>query len=259
MPRPALLIFTDLDGTLLDHETYSHAPADAALDRLRAAGVPVILASSKTAAEIAPLREELGLSAYPAIVENGAGILAPGAEIPQDGGRYDELRATLDKVPAELRALYRGFGDWTVAEIAQRTGLPEKDAARAAQRRESEPGLWSGDADAKAAFISALRALGVTGREGGRFLTLSFGGTKAGRMAEIAARHSTPFVVALGDAPNDTEMLEQADMGFVIANPSRPPLPPLKGEARGHIHRIDLAGPKGWNMAMDRVITEFGI
>ncbi|MCE8458362.1 HAD-IIB family hydrolase, partial [Rhodovulum sulfidophilum] len=65
MPRPALLIFTDLDGTLLDHETYSHAEAAPALTALRAAGVPVILASSKTAAEIAPLRAELGLSAHP--------------------------------------------------------------------------------------------------------------------------------------------------------------------------------------------------
>ncbi|TCP62828.1 mannosyl-3-phosphoglycerate phosphatase [Rhodovulum bhavnagarense] len=260
MPRPALLIFTDLDGTLLDHDTYSHAPARPALDRLRAAAIPVILASSKTAAEIAPLRCELGLCAFPAIVENGAGILEPGrAEPPQGGGRYAELRAALDRVPAALRAQYRGFGDWDVAEIARRTGLPETHAARAARRQHSEPGLWSGDDTGKAAFVAALRAQGVTAREGGRFLTLSFGGTKAGRMAEIAARHRTPFIVALGDAANDAEMLEQADMGFVIANPAHPPLPMLRGEPHGHIHRIDTPGPKGWNAAIERVMTEFGM
>lgn len=259
MPRPALLVFTDLDGTLLDHDDYSHAAAEPALARLKAAGVPVILASSKTAAEIAPLRDELGLSAHPAIVENGAGILEPGAAAAEATGQYAELRATLDQLPTALRAQYRGFGDWGAAEIARQTGLSKASAVLAADRRYSEPGLWSGDAEGREAFVAALRALGVVAREGGRFLTLSFGGTKAGRMAEIAARHSTPFVVALGDAPNDIEMLEQADLGIVIANPQRPPLPPLTGEERGHIMRIDAPGPKGWNAAMERVITEYGI
>jgi len=259
MPRPALLVFTDLDGTLLDHHDYSHAAAEPALDRLRAARVPVILASSKTAAEIAPLRSELRLDAHPAIVENGAGILEPGAAAPETGGRYGELRAALARLPAPMRAQFQGFGDWDTAEIARQTGLPETEAALAAKRLHSEPGHWSGDAAGKAAFIEALRVAGVAAREGGRFLTLSFGGTKAGQMAEIAARYPTPFVVALGDAPNDREMLEQADLGFVIANPHRAPLPPLAGEDKGRIIRIDAPGPKGWNAAMERVITEFGI
>lgn len=259
MPRPALLIFTDLDGTLLDHETYAHAAAEPALARLRAAGVPVILASSKTAAEIAPLRAELGLVAHPAIVENGAGLLEPGDDAPGDDGRYGALRAALERVPSALRVQFRGFGDMTHAQIAAATGLSPAAAGQAARRRHSEPGIWAGDAAGKAAFLAALQALGVAAREGGRFLTLSFGGTKAGRMAEIAARYPTPFVVALGDAPNDAEMLEQADLGIVIANPHHAPLPPLNGEENGHIMRIDLPGPGGWNLAMERVMTEFGI
>ncbi|MBN2905081.1 MAG: HAD hydrolase family protein [Rhodobacteraceae bacterium] len=259
MPRPALLVFTDLDGTLLDHEDYSHTAADPALTRLRAARVPVILASSKTAAEIAPLRAELDLSDYPAIVENGAGILGPGEDTLPGGGRYDELRATLNGLPAGMRAQFQGFGDWSPDEIARRSGLPLAEAALAAQRRYSEPGIWSGDVAAQAEFIAALREMGVTARAGGRFLTLSFGGTKAGRMAEIAAHYPTPFIVALGDAPNDTEMLEQADLGIIIANPHHPPLPPLMGEDKGHILRTDIPGPKGWNTAMEQVITEFSI
>ena len=69
-----VIVFTDLDGTLLDHESYGYAPALPLLSRLRAAGIPLILASSKTAAEIAPLRADLGFADCPAIVENGAGI-----------------------------------------------------------------------------------------------------------------------------------------------------------------------------------------
>ncbi|TCO71263.1 HAD-IIB family hydrolase [Rhodovulum euryhalinum] len=259
MPRPPFLVFSDLDGTLLDHEDYAHDPAAPALARLRAAGVPVILASSKTAAEIAPLRAELGLSDHPAIVENGAGVLEPGAEAPDDPGRHGELRAALARLPASLRAAFQGFGDWDLAMLARRTGLPRAEAELAARRRHSEPGLWRGSDAQKAALVAALAAQGITAREGGRFLTLSFGGTKASRMAEIAARYGSPFTVALGDAPNDVEMLETADLGFVIANPHRPPLPELSGEAEGRIVRIDAAGPEGWNRAMERVIKDHGI
>ena len=46
------LIFTDLDGTLIDHHTYSAEAARPALEAARAAGVPVVPCSSKTLAEM---------------------------------------------------------------------------------------------------------------------------------------------------------------------------------------------------------------
>lgn len=255
-PRPPMIVFTDLDGTLLDHDSYSYAAAAPALARLRAAGVPVVLASSKTAAEIAPLRDALGFAHVPAIVENGAGLLAPGAGAGDDTAAYDRLRAALDALPADLRTGFSGFGDWGPAGIARETGLPPADAARAGQRQFSEPGLWRGDAAGKSAFLQALAAQGIAAREGGRFLTLSYGGTKAGQMETVLARYGHPFSVALGDAPNDVEMLETADLGIVVANPHRPPLPPLEGEDTGGIRRTEDPGPTGWNNAMQTVIVE---
>ncbi|GAA0298881.1 HAD-IIB family hydrolase [Rhodovulum strictum] len=259
MPSPPLVVFTDLCGTLLDHEDYSHDAAEPALARLRAAGVPVILVSSRTAAEIAPLRADLGLADHPAIIENGAGLLEPGAAAPEDRGRYDELRAALGRLPASLRAGFHGFGDWDLPMIARRSNLPMAEAELAAKRRFSEPGLWRGSDAQKAAFLDALAAMGVQAREGGRFLKLSFGGTRASRMAEVAARYGTPFTVALGDAPDDADMLEAADLGLVIANPHRPPLPPLAGEAEGRILRIDAPGPLGWTIAMTHVLDARGL
>ena len=82
------------------------------------------------------------------------------------------------------------------------------------------------------------------------FLTLSFGKTKADQMAVVISRLKPRYTVALGDAPNDVEMLEAADAGIIIANPHRPPLPLLKGETVGRITRTTHAGPKGWNEAM---------
>ena len=56
------------------------------------------------------------------------------------------------------------------------------------------------------------------------------------------------IAVALGDAPNDIAMLEQADFGIIMPNPAHAGLPALAGEAQGRIMRAQTAGPAGWSM-----------
>lgn len=249
------LIFSDLDGTLLDHETYSHDAADEALARLANAGIPVILASSKTAAEMIPIRNALGLSAHPAICENGAGLVAPGADNLPDTSDYHALRRTLDT----LRAPFEGFSDMSVSAVATLTGL-SPDAARLAKTRAfSEPGLWRGTESEKEAFLSALQSEGISAREGGRFMTLSFGATKADRMTEITRLYGAPPTLALGDAPNDLEMLHMADYGAIIANPHRSPLPRHPDEDTGRLTRSSLPGPAGWAERVTTVLAQHGI
>ena len=255
--RP-LIVFTDLDGTLLDHETYAWHAAEPALSALRERGAPLVLASSKTAAEIAPLRAELAFAHCPAIVENGAGVLAPDGE-EQDAATDDHarLRAILADAPDALRARFTGFADMGIAGIMEATGLSGEAARRAADRRFSEPGLWSGDAAGRDRFTAWLKDRGVHARAGGRFLTLCFGASKAGRMDAITEHlfpGARPFTVALGDAPNDIEMLEAADRAFIVANPRGTPLPRLAGEDDGTITRTRKAGPAGWNAAVLSVL-----
>ncbi|WP_116133649.1 mannosyl-3-phosphoglycerate phosphatase [Tropicimonas sp. IMCC34043] len=257
MSQPPLIVFTDLDGTLLDHRSYSPEAARPALDRLARLGIPLILASSKTAAEIDLLRDEIGCRAFPAIVENGAGILE--ATPDADTGTYDRLRAALDEVPPALRAQFTGFGDMGAAGVARATGLPPAAARLAARRQFSEPGLWKGNAAMLASFRTSLAALGISARHGGRFLTLSFGGTKADRMAAIAARYGTPTSLALGDAPNDAEMIAAATHGVIVANPHGTPLPALPGEATGQIRRTAAPGPEGWNDAVTALLDEMNL
>lgn len=255
-----MIVFTDLDGTLLDHETYSHAPAAPALERLRALNIPLILASSKTAAEIAPLRAELGFSHCEAIVENGSGILPPHDDGAQAGGRYEDIRKALDSLPSKLRKHYRGFGDWNAEEVAARTGLSLGSATKAKQRRFSEPGLWSGSDREREEFTAALADMSLKALQGGRFLTLSFGGDKAERMAEICARYAhegkPPFSVALGDAPNDLAMITQADKGVIIPNPGHAGIPRFEKEASGHVLRAHAPGPAGWNQSLMQILQD---
>jgi HAD superfamily hydrolase (TIGR01484 family) len=70
-----LIIFTDLDGTLLDSD-YSFRKALPALKMIKAEAVPLVLCSSKTKMEIEQIRKKM-TNSYPFISENGGGIYVP--------------------------------------------------------------------------------------------------------------------------------------------------------------------------------------
>jgi mannosyl-3-phosphoglycerate phosphatase len=247
---PALVVFSDLDGTLLDHDTYAWAAAKPALDRLSGLGCPVILTSSKTAAEISNLQIAMGLDNTPAIVENGAGVIGLAPQSSQPSTSYANVRQCLEDLSPQFRNNFRGFGDMTQSELAALTGLSTDAAQRAQMRDFSEPGIWSGSETEKRAFADALNSKGLSAQQGGRFLTVSSGRTKADGMAEVLDHYRPNISLALGDAPNDIAMLEAADYGIIIANPHRPPLPILNGEATGRIIRTTQPGPVGWNNAV---------
>ncbi|MDI6733027.1 MAG: HAD hydrolase family protein [Planctomycetota bacterium] len=70
------VIFTDLDGTLLDYSTYSFEKALPALNLMKQKKIPVIICSSKTRKEIEYYRKKLN-NHQPFVSENGGGIFIP--------------------------------------------------------------------------------------------------------------------------------------------------------------------------------------
>jgi mannosyl-3-phosphoglycerate phosphatase len=257
-----LVVFSDLDGTLLDHDSYSFEAARPALGLLKAGGIPLILASSKTEAEMRPIAEAIGID-HPMIVENGAGVVGAPGSADADGhslSPYNRLRDILRELPKELRACFVGFGDWDVDRVAAETGLAPAAAERAKARQFSEPGLFSGTAAQKVDFVAHLDAAGFTAVQGGRFFTLMPKTSKADRMADVLAfyrqKSGQPVrTVALGDAPNDLAMLEAADCGIIIANPAHSPLPVTERERQGLILRSEQAGPEGWNIMIHQLVA----
>lgn len=269
MTRPKLIIFTDLDGTLLDHDTYDWTPARPALEKLRQFGIPVVLNSSKTAAELKALREEMNNS-HPYIVENGAAAVIPAGYFePAEGAGEDEIvsfaapRSEILAALAELRGegyAFEGFDDMSPERLAECADLPPSVAALAKERLATEPLLWRGNGIDMSGFQQALEKRGLRLVKGGRFQHVMGSYDKARAMRYLRDRyrefHGEPVTtVALGDSPNDRQMLEEADIGVVIraAAPER-----LMLSDQDHVMYSDRKGPEGWNECVLTILAGKG-
>ncbi|KEF32931.1 MAG: HAD-IIB family hydrolase [Gammaproteobacteria bacterium] len=266
MPRPHLLFISDLDGTLLDHRDYSWKAATPALEKLRSAGIPLILNSSKTAAEIRKVRAELG-NTDPFIVENGAAVVIPAGTF----GNSDESvvnfgaprRQVLDVLTGLRKggASFRGFEDMTAEELAEYSGLSHEQAELARQRLGTEPLLWEGSDEELAKFEAALAAADLRLVQGGRFFHAMGIFDKADGARFLLEKYqerygNEPLVaIALGDSPNDQQMLESADIPVVIrgVNSENVQLPSAK-----HAMRSLKPGPEGWNECVLNLLFEYG-
>lgn len=255
-PHISLLIFTDLDGSLMEHETYSIRPALAALAELDKRQIPLIINSSKTAAEIRTIRSNHNLhGAY--VCENGAALY----------GDDDSLIASFGTPRAEwLAAIHRlrttrsfnfvGFSDWSPKQIADLTSLSLEQAREAALRQFSEPILWRDSETAKGEFIDTLKPLGLQLLEGGRFLSIQSQFNKSDAMGwfrdEPSAITANRLFIALGDSPNDAAMLDHADIAVIIKSAKSNQISCTNAL---QIIRTKKPGPSGWQEAVLQLLA----
>ncbi|WP_319380340.1 HAD-IIB family hydrolase [Thiomicrorhabdus sp.] len=222
-------LFTDLDGTLLNHHDYEYRPVLPVLSRLKELGVTVILNSSKTSAELADWLRRLDLQT-PYVAENGGVIYWP--QVLENewvwhpellGCAYSEIRSVLTGLRADHGWDFAGFGDWSCEDVSHMTGLREDDARRAKERAVSEPLLWYGSEAQFTDFKAALSRFNLRVLKGGRFYHVMAHHDKADalnwikeRAKESAKQPVTVVTGALGDGENDRAMLEAADFSMVL-------------------------------------------
>ena len=240
------VIFTDLDGTLLDAETYSFDAARPALARIRQLGIPLILSSSKTRVEMEVWRERLG-NQEPFIVENGGAVIL-GEEIIAFGDPYIELVETLRAAAAESGCEIRAFHGLDDRQVSELTGLSLDDAGRALAREYDEP--FQVLAGNPARLCAAIEARGKRCTEGGRFYHITGNNDKG-----LAVRTLTKFyrdrnpgvrTVGIGDSWNDVPLLQETDIAIVLASEQAERILAAVPNAR----LAPAPGPAGWNAAI---------
>jgi mannosyl-3-phosphoglycerate phosphatase len=253
-PAP-LVVVTDLDGTLLDHDTYDPGPAAPMLAALQAVGVPVVFCSAKTRAEQDVHRRALGVTGL-FIVENGAAVHDDEGAVRVLGLAYDDARAGLRRAARDVGVTVRGFGDMDVDEVAERTGLSREAAARARRRDHTEPFVVvDGDvAEATMRDVFARHGLGV--QRGARFWTAGGRHDKGDAVAVLRdvygrRRGARPRIYALGDTHNDAAMLAAADVALLV---QRPDGSWADLDVDGVV-RVDGIGPIGWARAADAILN----
>jgi mannosyl-3-phosphoglycerate phosphatase len=274
-----IVVFTDLDSTLLDTNTYSWAAARPALLALKQADGHLVLVSSKTLVEMESLHRALGF-ADPYVVENGGGIVVPlesqlnesisviagcawlqsaqSASVWPLGKTYEEVIAGLREISEEIGVGLLGFGAMSDADVCCLTGLSLDDARKARTRQFSEPFLITEDVLPETRSMEAAAAKrGLTIVKGGRFWHLmGHEGKGAAVSALIRAYtqlHSQLLTIGLGDSPNDFSFLKIVDVP-VLLGMNRRLFKHSKLTVK--VRHYPQTGPEAWNQAVLEFLSE---
>jgi len=266
--RHEILIFTDLDVTLLDEHTYDFSPALPALKLIHSLKIPLILVSSKTRAEIEIWRERLSLDS-PFITENGGGIFFPATfTLPQDcpyekvngfdalliGRPIKEVLEKSSRLKEDFD--FKGFSEMPPEEVAAITGLTLEEAILASRREFDEPVVLKNALDDGEIFCRKASDLGLDCMHGGRFFHLSVGSDK-GRAVEVLLSiyrklWGPSFSVALGDSPNDIAMLKAVDRAILMQGKDGTY---VEGLDHPDLIRAEGSGPKAWNRVVLSILS----
>ncbi len=209
------LIFTDVDGTLINAEHPAVPPAAVTAAHARH---EIVMASSRAVPELQAMQRDWGWQ--------GALVAEDGAVVVERDGAMRILGVPI----AELRRL--------AAPVLQPLAVTSHptDALRLAS-------LLLPRAVATPAVVDACRDRGLDLTVGGRWATLT-GGADKGRGAGViaAGRHVTDWV-AIGNDANDLPLLAAASQAFVIRNPAghHPQLAAVPGAVL-----LREPGPAGW-------------
>jgi mannosyl-3-phosphoglycerate phosphatase family protein len=261
------IVFSDLDGTLLHSRTYSFEKAKPALILLQEMNVPLVLVSSKTRAELEVWRDRLG-NHHPFIVENGGAIFIPKDYFPfqvdgvlQDGYRvvslgkpYESIRRRFMSLRDGMNVAVRGFGDMTVEEVMDLTGLPHDDAMLARRREFSEPFVFARRTDET--FLQAIEGAGLRWTRGRLFHIM--GDHHKGRAVSILNRmYKQQFgrieTIGIGDGLNDLQFLLNVDQPVLVRKLSGM----YEEQMRiPNLMRTSRVGPAGWNEAVTQLLGQ---
>lgn len=264
------VVFTHLDGSLLGPSIHSCEDALPAVRLLREQKIPIVFCSSKTRGELEFLRKKLGVR-DPFITENGGAIyiekgyfsLPPKNaksidqyHVIQLGLPYQIIRKKLKEAARDTGIAIRGYGDVSVEDIVQSTGLAPH-VARLAQSREHEEIILNPLSSTEAQRLrGVLSILGLTLYRCHEKYSVRGHHNKGMAVIALARMFKQQDVesitVAIGKNSNDIPMLASVHIPMLVQQPRDTW---EKVGIRG-VKKIAGVGPDGWTRAVKRLLSK---
>jgi mannosyl-3-phosphoglycerate phosphatase len=267
-PAARLIVVTDVEASFLEPGRRTLADECAALDFLAARGIPLVINSSRTRAEIERLHATLRLLT-PFICEHGSALVIPdgcfpsippgasrtvGGHVIVFGRPYHEVVDAVRLAGRELDVDILGFADLTIDDVARELGVTTVEAQLAKLREYTELIRLDGDNHAaRSRLFNALRRRGLRCSPTGRHHLVSATRNRAESLLTLRTlwRHAWGEVqiVGFGDSDDDVSWLRHADVAVVVRNERRGlPLRLLSKLPAAQVTR--LPGGLGWSDAI---------
>ena len=256
----SIWVVTDVDGTLMDH-SYDLTPAKETIKLLQELSIPVILCTSKTAAEVKVIRRQLNLT-DPYIVENGGAIY--GESLTKINGqiilgeKYDKLENILSSISDEINYDLKPLNSLSDEEATELTGLKGHSLELMRDRHWSMPFLNPPETKEKEINICCKR-FNVEIFRGNRMShLLSINSNKGEAIQALKTYSNNPNVkiIGLGDSPNDLPLLLKSDYKIVIPSSSGPNLKLLKKLTDYKVTLASEPNGYGWKSEINKIINK---
>jgi mannosyl-3-phosphoglycerate phosphatase len=216
----SIWVVSDVDGTLMDH-SYDLSPAKETIKTLQKLSIPVILCTSKTAAEVRVIRSELNLT-DPYIVENGAAIYGESLKRVNGeiilGKRYEFLEEILNIISKEINYKLTPLNNLSDQEATKLTGLEGNSLKLMRDRHWSMPFLNPPNYLEEKINI-CCKKFDVDIFKGNRMSHLLSTKSNKGKAINTLKDYSNIEnieIIGLGDSPNDLPLLLNSDIKIVI-------------------------------------------
>ena len=257
----SIWVVSDVDGTLMDH-SYDLSPAKETVKLLQELSIPVILCTSKTAAEVKVIRKQLNLI-DPYIVENGAAIYGESLKKVNGqiilGKKYQILENILMSISKELNYDLVPLNNISDQEATILTGLKGRSLELMRDRHWSMPFLNPPE-KIEDRIHKCCKKFDVEIFRGNRMShLLSINSNKGKAINELKKYANNPKIkiIGLGDSPNDLPLLLNSDFKIVIPSTDGPNLKLINQLEGFEFTLASEPNGYGWKKEINKFINKF--
>ena len=272
LKKTTLLVFTDIDGTLINNNTFFEGKNIEIAETLHEHNHILIYNSSKTFDEIVNMQKKFNTS-FPFICETGGGIyyknlftkasdeLREGYSIMYESKKIEMFKKIIkEEVQKNFKNDLDMFDDLCLDEKSRLSGLKGNDLHLASKRDFSVLINWKSDEGRYSKFKSVLHGHGLKLIKGGRFSHICASHDKGQAVKfflnqiKSSGMYNKIITIGIGDSTNDLEMLSNVDYACVVKSENNNDL----------MKKIDISkvllstnhAPEGWAECIHNIFTQ---